>query len=81
MYLDSEDGCLPRKKIRIRFYPNQNSGFNLETKISSVEGRFKSSKKIDKNKLYIEERNNLIFQSGLHEPAEFEFWDEYQTLP
>ena len=55
MFKDSEEGTLPRKKIRIRFYPNQNSGFNLETKISSVEGRFKSSKKIDKNKF-----NHLI---------------------
>jgi hypothetical protein len=55
MFKDSEEGILPRKKIRIRFYPNQNYVFNLETKISSVEGRFKSSKKIDKNKF-----NHLI---------------------
>ena len=55
MFNDSEEGILPRKKIRIRFYPNQKPGFNLETKISSVEGRFKSSKKINKN-----EFNHLI---------------------
>ena len=28
----------------------------------------------------LKKRNSLDFQSGLHEPAEFEFWDEYQTL-
>jgi len=37
-------------------------------------------KKIDKNNMYIEERNNLQFDAGLQQPAEFEFWDEYQTL-
>ena len=43
MYLDSEDGCLPRKKIRVRTYPeNKNdSEYFFETKISSVEGRYK----------------------------------------
>jgi len=52
MYLDSEDGCLPRKKIRIRSYPEYKTDLNYfsETKISSVEGRFKIKKKIDNNK-------------------------------
>ena len=46
MYLHSEDGCLPRKKIRIRNYPNnENSNFYLEKKISSVEGRYKKTQK------------------------------------
>ena len=46
MYLDSEDGCLPRKKIRIRCYPNyiDDIKYLMETKISSIEGRFKTSK-------------------------------------
>ena len=50
MYLDSEDGCLPRKKIRIRTYPeNKNdSEYFFETKISSVEGRYKIVNKINK---------------------------------
>ena len=30
--------------------------------------------------MYIEERNSLQFETGLQEPAEFEYWDEYQTL-
>jgi DNA repair exonuclease SbcCD ATPase subunit len=37
-------------------------------------------KKIDKNNMYIEERSNILFDAGLVEPAEFEFWDQYQTL-
>ena len=51
MYLDSEEGSLPRKKIRIRSYPSNSKPLNwsLETKISSVEGRYKISKKINKS--------------------------------
>jgi len=51
MFLDSEEGCLPRKKIRIRTYPKneENLDFFLETKISSVEGRYKITKKISKS--------------------------------
>ncbi len=48
MYKDSIEGTVPRKKIRVRNYPNnQNTFFYLETKISSVEGRYKTSKIID----------------------------------
>ena len=45
MFLDSEEGCVPRKKIRIRTYPKQeeNKKINLEIKISSVEGRYKET--------------------------------------
>lgn len=51
MYLDSEEGSLPRKKIRIRSYPNnvEISNWFFETKISSVEGRYKTSRKIGKS--------------------------------
>jgi len=42
---DSEDGCTPRKKIRIRNY-NHESEFFLEKKTTSVEGKFKTSNKI-----------------------------------
>ncbi len=46
LFRDSEEGLLPRKKIRIRCYPNyiDNIKYLMETKISSVEGRFKTSK-------------------------------------
>ena len=51
MYRESVEGVLPRKKIRLRIYKNENLIENfirksqLEYKISSVEGRFKISKK------------------------------------
>ena len=48
MFLDSEEGTLPRKKIRIRHYPQEKiTSFYFEKKISSVEGKFKSSKLIN----------------------------------
>ena len=37
-------------------------------------------KKIDKNNMYIQERDTLHFEVGLTEPKPFEFYDEYQTL-
>ena len=49
MYKDSLEGTVPRKKIRVRNYPNNiNLSFYLEMKISSAEGRYKTSKIIDK---------------------------------
>ena len=46
LFRDSEEGLLPRKKLRIRCYPNNldEIEYSMETKISSVEGRFKTSK-------------------------------------
>jgi len=40
MFHESEEGVLPRKKIRFRWYANQ-SICNKEIKISSIEGRYK----------------------------------------
>ena len=52
IFLDSEEGITPRKKIRLRTYSkkflNKNNKFNYEIKISSMEGRYKSNKKIKK---------------------------------
>jgi hypothetical protein len=49
MYNDSVEGLVPRKKIRVRNYPDDNdNNFYLEIKNSSVEGRFKTRKIIDK---------------------------------
>ena len=46
MYYDSIEGIVPRKKIRFRSYNNFfNKDVLLEKKISSVEGRFKTSNK------------------------------------
>ncbi len=51
MYKDSIEGILPRKKIRVRNYPNsKNFSLYLEMKISSVEGRYKTSKEINEDK-------------------------------
>ena len=46
MFQNSEEGIVPRKKIRIRSYPKFNNKYFLEIKISSVEGRFKKSNEI-----------------------------------
>jgi len=46
MYHDSEEGLLPRKKIRVRWY-NDIRKASKEVKISSFEGRFKTSEFID----------------------------------
>ena len=42
MYHDSEEGLLPRRKVRIRWYDDIEEASN-EVKISSFEGRFKTS--------------------------------------
>ena len=54
MFFDSEEGIVPRKKVRIRLY-HEKQEKKLETKISSVEGRFKIKKKYesDLNKQYV----------------------------
>ena len=52
MYNDSIEGVVPRKKIRIREYPNTNDkNFYLEIKHSSVEGRFKTRTIINNKKV------------------------------
>ena len=51
MYRDSIEGIVPRKKIRVRNYPEDKKlSFHYEVKISSVDGRFKTSKIIDQDK-------------------------------
>jgi len=47
MFKDSEEGCVPRKKIRLRKYSNSDQ-INFEVKTSSVEGRYKTSKTLNK---------------------------------
>lgn len=43
MFYDSEEGILPRKKIRLRWYGDNQTKLIKEVKISSFEGRFKTS--------------------------------------
>ncbi len=52
IFLDSEEGITPRKKIRIRNYPdNENNSFFFEKKISSPDGRFKEKKIIESKEI------------------------------
>ena len=70
MHTDSEEGIVPRKKIRIRTYPNDNdSKIYLEIKNSSVEGRFKT-RKIINNQNFIDYKSLGIFdnQYGICSP-------------
>ena len=46
-FSDSEEGTLPRKKIRVRWY-NDYEKLTIEKKISSVEGRYKTTKQFKK---------------------------------
>lgn len=43
---ESEEGVLPRFKIRIRWYNDDQSGLTFERKVSSVEGRYKTTQPI-----------------------------------
>lgn len=49
LFRDSEEGLLPRKKLRVRHYPDSINKCLLEKKISSLEGRFKISSEIDQS--------------------------------
>ncbi len=46
-FRESEEGVLPRKKIRVRWY-NSDSRFSKETKVSSIEGRYKYSEALSR---------------------------------
>ena len=43
MFSESEEGLLPRKKIRVRWYNSELKNLTLEEKTSSIEGRFKET--------------------------------------
>ena len=77
MYNDSLEGLTPRKKIRVRNYPNTKDGnFYLEIKISSVEGRFKTRKVVSKNRLNeLKTTGILDSQYGLCKPCLYVTYD------
>ena len=55
MYNQSIEGVLPRKKIRLRVYGKEfspNKSINKETKISSVEGKYKISELVQTHRNY-----------------------------
>ena len=70
MYNDSLEGLTPRKKIRVRNYPDtEDSKLYLEVKVSSIEGRFKTRTIIDENKFnYLKKAGILDSQYGLCKP-------------
>jgi hypothetical protein len=68
MFHHSEEGVLPRKKIRIRWY-NTNFKSNLETKISSLEGRFKTTKPVCVNSIEDFPKNFVDQDYGLVSPS------------
>ena len=53
MYEESIEGIVPRHKLRLRYYNDNKEICSLERKITSVEGRFKTSKKVNFDKLFL----------------------------
>ena len=52
IFFDSEEGCLPRRKVRIRHYPeDKKASYLLELKTSSIEGRYKTSDPLTKTQM------------------------------
>ena len=61
MYTDSIEGNVPRKKIRIRNYPDNNDEkYYLEIKNSSVEGRYKTRKIINEKEVSNLKKNGIF---------------------
>ena len=69
MFHDSEEGVLPRKKVRIRWY-DEDKKFTLENKTSSIEGRFKVTSKFDSSLLdnELKMKSRIDSQYGLIQP-------------
>ena len=68
MFNHSEEGILPRKKIRFRWYDNK-TDFKKEIKISSIEGRYKTSSfLLKKNKKNLNEYNLFDKDYGIIYP-------------
>jgi DNA repair exonuclease SbcCD ATPase subunit len=69
-------------KIEEVLVPNTNE--SVTVRISDITREIANindtCKKIDKNNMYVQERDGLQFELGIKEPAPFEFMDEYQTI-
>jgi len=59
-YTASEEGVLPRKKIRIRWYDENISKVFKETKISSIEGRYKFNSQFSKDIIFKSKKLQLF---------------------
>ena len=61
MYTDSKEGLTPRKKIRVRTYPDdKDKKIYLEIKNSSIEGRFKTRKILNKDELNQKKNSGIL---------------------
>ena len=77
MFGDSQEGSLPRKKIRIRTYPESlKSEFLLEEKINRFEGKFKKSFLITKNKYSGYSRRGIF--DKIYNNCEPKLWVQYE---
>lgn len=81
LFNDSEEGILPRKKIRIRHYPWEDKIESLEIKTSSLEGRFKTTRKLAPDEADNMKGQGLFdTQYGLVKPlVQVEYQREYYT--
>jgi len=64
-FLDSEEGTVPRKKLRIRSYKESNN-ISFEVKTSAYEGRFKTSCLIDESEYLKYLKHGVIDKSYGH---------------
>lgn len=83
MYNDSIEGTVPRKKIRIRNYPGgADKNYYFEIKNSSVEGRFKTRKVINKEKLDFYKKTGILDnQYGICRPNFYvSYLREYSSI-
>ena len=79
MFINSEEGIVPRKKIRLRSYNNDHN-FNLEIKITNEEGRSKFTKKLTSN-IEILQKGFLDNQYGICYPkTQVEYIREYYQI-
>lgn len=62
-YWDSEEGLLPRKKIRLRWYDADTEHYSREIKFSSIEGRFKTSASMEGDVVSLIDKKRQIVDS------------------
>ena len=81
LFAASEEGILPRKKVRIRWY-NQDTKTTKEEKISSIEGRFKIVSNFDQHNFLSDLRANFFDQTyGILKPVLLvSYYREYYYL-
>lgn len=72
-YLDSVEGNIPRKKIRIRSYDNFASDLNYEVKEVNEYGRFKYTEKILKIPTHLTDNN----YKSIYPVVEVEYYRKY----